>query len=75
MDYKTPQEINLEKIQALSSFKEDICNWLDGQRYSSDVDELRSQIKLNTQNVRRIAEETCCLKLMPKNPESQRINN
>ena len=70
MNNKTPQEITLEKIQILSSFKEDICQWLNRQYYSSDVDRLRSQIKQNTQNVRNIVEETYCLKLMPTNPHA-----
>lgn len=71
MNIKTPQEIVTEKIQILLSFQEDIRRWFHGQYDSSDASKLYSQIAKNIQNVRNIAQETCCLKLMPTVPQSK----
>ncbi len=63
--------ITLEKIQLLLSFKQDVYDWFYRQDYSLDVAQLRSRIKQNTQQVRSIAKETHCLKLVSTTPQTQ----
>lgn len=70
MNTKMPQEIVSQKIQLLSSFKEDIRCWFERQYQPSEVNQLRSQIKHNVQRVRSIIMETSCLRLMPTLPRS-----
>lgn len=67
---RTSQKIVLDKIHLLSSFKQDICHWFDGQNDLSDIDLLRAHIQQNTVSVREIVTETRCLRLMPTLPPS-----
>ena len=71
MTTQTLPAITLEKIQILSSFKQDIYDWFYRQHYSLDVETLRSRIKQNVQQVRNIAQETNCLKLVSTVPPTQ----
>jgi hypothetical protein len=70
MNSKTLQKKTSKKIQTLSLFKEDIRRWLDGQYNPLEIEQLRSQIKLNVQRVHSIVMETGSLKLMPTIPPS-----
>ena len=70
MNIHTPQKLILDKIHLLSSFKQDIYHWLNGQSDLLDAGQLHSQIKQNTGFVREIVTETRCLKLMPTLPPS-----
>jgi hypothetical protein len=70
MNSKTFQKKTDKKIQVLSSFKENIERWINGQYSPLEVEELRSQIKLDVQGVRSIVMETGSLKLMPTIPPS-----
>ncbi len=70
MNTQIPQEIAIEKIKMLASFKEDICRWTNRDYRASDVELLRSQIRQKVWHVRNIVVETNCLKLMPTKPPS-----
>jgi hypothetical protein len=70
MNSKTLQKKTSKKIQTLSLFKEDIRRWLDGQYNPLEIEQLRSQIKLNVQRVHNIVMETGSLRLMPTIPPS-----
>lgn len=70
MDTTTPQEAVSQKIQLLSSFKQDIRRWLNGQYQPSDFPELQLQIRQNVRRVRNIVMETNCLKLISTIPTS-----
>ena len=70
MDTHTSQKLVLDKINLLSSFRQDICYWLNGQKDLLNTKRLRSQIKQNTKFVREIVTETRCLKLIPTLPPS-----
>lgn len=70
MDTNNPQEIVSQKIQLLSSFKEDIRCWFNGQYQPSDLPQLHDQIKQNVRLVRNIIMETSCLKLVSTIPSS-----
>jgi hypothetical protein len=70
MNTNTPQEIVSQKVQLLSSFKEDIRRWFDGQYQPSELPQLHSEIEQNVRGVRNIVMETSCLKLMPTLPPS-----
>ncbi len=71
MNVHTPPALTLEKIQILASFKQDVYDWFYRQDYSLDVETLRSRIKQNVQQVRNIAQETNCLKLVSTAPPTQ----
>ncbi len=71
MNAHTPPAIISEKIKLLLSFKQDIYDWFHRQHYSLNVETLRSRIKQNTQQVRNIAQETNCLKLVSTAPPTQ----
>lgn len=70
MDTTIPQEIANEKIETLTSFKEDICRWLNRDYSAIDVELLRTRIEQNVRRVHSIIVETRCLKLMPTKPPS-----
>ena len=70
MNTHTPQKLVLDKINLLSSFKQDIYHWFNGQKDLLNAQQLRSQIKQNTGFVREIVTETRCLKLIPTLPPS-----
>jgi hypothetical protein len=70
MNTNTPQEIVSQKVQLLSSFKDDIRRWFDGHYQPSDLPQLHSQIGQNVRGVKNIVMETSCLKLMPTLPPS-----
>ncbi|WP_319423243.1 hypothetical protein [Pleurocapsa sp. FMAR1] len=71
MNTHTPTALTLEKIQLLLSFKQDIYDWFHRQDYFLDAAQLRSRIKQNTQQVRSIAMENNCLKLVSTAPPTQ----
>ncbi|WP_052055590.1 hypothetical protein [Myxosarcina sp. GI1] len=70
MNTQVPQEIAIEKIKMLASFKEDICRWTNRDYRASDVELLRTKILQKVRHVRSIVVETNCLKLMPTKPPS-----
>jgi hypothetical protein len=70
MNSQTLQKKTSNKIQTLSLFKENISRWFNGQYNSSEIEQLRSQIKLNVQYVHSIVMETGSLRLMPTIPPS-----
>lgn len=59
-----------EKIDRLSTFKENICRCYDGHYHLSEVEQLYSEVKQNTIPVREIVVETRCLKLTSTIPSS-----
>ena len=70
MNTNKSQETISEKIDRLSTFKNNICRWYDGYYHLSEVEQLCSEMKRNTMSVREIVIETRCLKLISTIPSS-----
>ena len=68
MNITNPQAIALEKRKLLSVFKEDIRHWLETQNYGTYTNGLRVKIEQNVREVRKIVEETRCLRLIAATP-------
>jgi len=58
----------LEKIRLLIAFRGNLYSWLNGHHDLADQHQLRQQIEQNVEDVRKIAAEARCLRLVPANP-------
>lgn len=68
MNTNKSQAIITHKIQLLSSFKEEIRYWFEGQNTPADLAQYDFEIKDRVKLVRSVIMETSCLKLMPTLP-------
>ena len=70
MSNNKSRETILEKIEQLSTFKNNICRWYNGHYHLSEAEQLCYEVKQNTRLVRDIVMETRCLKLISTIPSS-----
>ena len=70
MNTNKTQAIVSEKIERLSTFKQNIFRWYNGYYHLSEVEQLCCEVKQDIGMVREIVMETRCLKLMSTIPSS-----